>query len=69
MVLAKGADRLAQKIKEKARENQIPVQENKPLAQALYASVDVGDVIPEELYQAVASVLAQLYKFRNTPPG
>jgi len=64
-VLAKGADRLAEKIKEKARESGVPVQENKPLAQALYASVEVGDVIPEELYQAVASVLAQLYKFRS----
>jgi len=65
LLLAKGADHLAEKIKEIAREHRVPIRENKPLAQALYKSVEVGQVIPEELYQAVASILAQLDKFRR----
>ncbi len=65
VVLAKGAGTIAEKIKDTARENDIPVREDKPLAQALYKSVEVGQAIPEELYQAVASVLAQLYKFKT----
>ena len=67
MLLAKGADHLAEKIKEIARENRIPIRENKPLAQALYKQVEIGQVIPEDLYQAVASILAQLDKFKR--PG
>lgn len=65
MLLAKGADLIAEKIKEIAREHRIPIRENKPLAQALYKSVEIGQVIPEELYQAVASILAQLDRFRR----
>lgn len=65
VVLAKGEDYLAQKIKEKARENNIEIVENKPLARALYANVDVGQEIPEELYQAVAEVLAYVYGLKN----
>ncbi len=65
LVLAKGADRIAQRIKEIARENNVPIRENKPLAQALYKSCEVGDIIPSELYQAVASILAQLQKFKR----
>jgi flagellar biosynthetic protein FlhB len=65
VVLAKGANFMAEKIKDLAREHKIPLRENKPLAQALYKSVDVGEMIPEELYQAVAAVLAQLPKFRR----
>ncbi|MDY7000860.1 MAG: flagellar biosynthesis protein FlhB [Thermodesulfobacteriota bacterium] len=65
LVVAKGADYLAEKIKEIARENNVPIQEDKPLAQALYKSVEVGQTIPEELYQAVASVLAHLHKFKR----
>ena len=65
MVVAKGAEHLAQKIKEIAREHNIPIRENKPLARALYKSVEVGESIPEEMYQAVASILASLPKFRN----
>ncbi|MFW5721763.1 MAG: flagellar type III secretion system protein FlhB, partial [Desulfohalobiaceae bacterium] len=64
MVLAKGADFLAEKIKDIAREHKVPIKENKPLAQALYKSVAVGETIPEELYQAVASILAQLHRFK-----
>lgn len=67
LLLAKGADHLAEKIKEIAREHRIPIRENKPLAQALYKNVEIGQTIPEELYQAVASILAQLDKFKR--PG
>ena len=64
IVLAKGADHLAEKIKEVARENRIPIRENVPLARALYKSTEVGDMIPEELYKAVASVLASIWKIK-----
>lgn len=67
LLLAKGADHMAEKIKEIAREHRIPIRENKPLAQALYKQVEIGQTIPEDLYQAVASVLAQLDKFKR--PG
>lgn len=65
VLLAKGADYLAEKIKEIARENRIPIRENKPLAQALYKHVEVGEAISEDLYQAVAAILAQLDKFKR----
>jgi flagellar biosynthetic protein FlhB len=65
MLLAKGADFIAEKIKDIAREHNIPIRENKPLAQALYKNVEIGQVIPEDLFQAVASILAQLDKFRR----
>ncbi len=64
-VIAKGADYLAQKIKESARENHIEIVENKPLARMLYANVDVGSVVPPELYQAVAEVLAFVYHLQG----
>ncbi len=62
-VLAKGMNKVAERIKDVARENNVPVRENKPLAQALYKQVEIGDIIPEELYQAVAAILAKLNKF------
>lgn len=65
VVVAKGEDYLAQKIKDKAKEFHIEIVENKPLARALYANVEVGQEIPEELYQAVAEVLAYVYGLRN----
>lgn len=65
IVLAKGADYVAQKIKEIARENQVEIVENKPLARMLYANVDVGQEVPPELYQAVAEVLAMVYKMQG----
>jgi len=65
ILVAKGADYMAQKIKEIARENHIPIRENVPLARALYKSVEVGEAIPEDLYQAVAAILAQLDKFKR----
>ena len=65
VVIAKGEDYLAMKIKEKAKECSIEIVENKPLARALYANVDIGQEIPEELYQAVAEVLAYVYGLKN----
>ncbi len=65
IVLAKGADYLATKIKEVAKENKIEIVENKPLARMLYANVDVGKAVPPELYQAVAEVLAFVYKVQG----
>lgn len=64
-VIAKGEDFLAQKIKETAREHNIEIVENKPLARALYANVEIGEEIPEELYQAVAEVLAYVYNIKH----
>jgi flagellar biosynthetic protein FlhB len=61
-VVAKGLDLLALKIKEIARDRGIPVMENRPLAQALYKSVEVGDAIPSALYHAVAEILVMVYK-------
>lgn len=65
IVLAKGADYVAQKIKEIARENKVEIVENKPLARMLYANVDIGQEVPPELYQAVAEVLAMVYKMQG----
>ena len=65
VVLAKGEDYLALKIREKAKENHIEIVENKPLARMLYANVDIGQEIPPELYQAVAEVLAMVYNLKN----
>ena len=64
-VVAKGADYLAQKIKDVAKENRIEIVENKPLARMLYANVEVGSVVPPELYQAVAEVLAFVYHLKG----
>ncbi|MCM1105671.1 MAG: flagellar biosynthesis protein FlhB [Blautia sp.] len=61
-VLAKGADYLALKIKEEAKENGVEVVENKPLARMLYHNVDLGAEIPPELYEAVAGILAAIYR-------
>jgi flagellar biosynthesis protein FlhB len=62
IVVAKGRDLVAAKIRQLARDNQIMLVENRPLAQALYKSVEVGDSIPAELYQAVAEVLVLVYR-------
>ncbi|NLP44383.1 MAG: EscU/YscU/HrcU family type III secretion system export apparatus switch protein, partial [Peptococcaceae bacterium] len=64
-VVAKGQDELALRIKALAAENDIIVVENKPLARALYAQVDLGEVVPEDLYKAVAEVLAFVYKLNR----
>lgn len=65
LVVAKGENYLAHKIKEIAKENNIEIVENKPLARMLYANVDVGAVVPPELYQAVAEVLAFVYHLKG----
>ncbi len=64
-VLAMGADLLAQRIKKIAAEAGVPMVENVPLARGLYKSVEVGDEIPLELYQAVAEVLAYVYSLKK----
>jgi flagellar biosynthetic protein FlhB len=65
VVIAKGEDYLAARIREMAKEYQIEIVENKPLARMLYANVDIGQAIPQELYQAVAEVLAYVYKVQG----
>jgi len=62
MVVAKGKNYLALKIRQKAMEHQVPLIENPPLAQALYKSVEVGQEIPPHLYRAVAEILAYIYR-------
>jgi flagellar biosynthesis protein FlhB len=64
-VVAKGLDLIAQRIKEIAKENNVPLVEDKPLAQLLYKSVEVGDEIPAKLFQAVAQMLAYVYRLRD----
>jgi len=64
-VVAKGKNFMAARIRKLAMENQIPIVENKPLAQALYKSVDVGQEIPAHLYRAVAEILAYIYRLMN----
>jgi flagellar biosynthetic protein FlhB len=64
-VLAKGAGYVAQRIREIAEENQIPIVEDKPLAKGLHKMVEIGDYIPAELYRAVAEVLAYVYRLKG----
>ena len=64
-VVAKGQDYVAQKIKETAREAGVAIVENRPLARALYASVEIGDLVPKELYKSVAEVLAYVYRLKH----
>lgn len=64
-VVAKGADLLALKIKEKAKEEDVPIIENKPLARMIYEQVDIDNDIPQDMYQSVAEILAMVYKLEN----
>ncbi len=64
-VVAKGVDRIALRIKEEARAHDIPIEENPPLARALYQSCEIGDYVPESLYQAIAKIFAKIYKKRG----
>lgn len=64
-VVAKGADYLAEKIKEIARQHNITIVENKPLARAMYKTLKIGQVIPRELYTAVAEVLSYVFKLKK----
>ncbi|MGB1124752.1 MAG: flagellar biosynthesis protein FlhB [Phycisphaeraceae bacterium] len=61
-VIAKGADFMAMRIRQIATANGIPLVERKPLARALYSSVEIGDEVPEEHYAAVAEILAYVYR-------
>lgn len=65
MVVAKGQDFIAQKIRELAREHQVVMVENPPLARTLFYSVEIGAQVPEEMYQAVAEVLAFVYRHKK----
>lgn len=64
IIIAKGGDYLAKRIRDIAQLNLIPIVENKPLAWALYEHVDIGEEIPEDLYKGVAEVLAFVYKLK-----
>jgi len=65
MVIAKGARLIAERIKDAARNASVPIIENKPLAQTIYKTIDVGEEIPPKLYQAVAEILAYVYKLNT----
>jgi flagellar biosynthetic protein FlhB len=68
LVVAKGKNYLALRIRQKAVENQVPVIENPPLAQALYKTAEVGQEIPPALYRAVAEILAYIFRLTNRRP-
>ncbi|MCP4215031.1 MAG: flagellar biosynthesis protein FlhB, partial [bacterium] len=68
-LLAKGKDLLAQRIKEVAKEHNIPVVENPPVARALFASVEVGDFVPAELFKPIAEILAYIFKLKGKKIG
>ena len=65
MVVAKGVDYLAFEIRQIAKDNNVPIVENRPVARALYNTVPVDGVIPSDLYVAVAEILAFVYKSKN----
>ncbi len=65
IVIAKGAGPLAAKIREVARENRVPIVENKPLARAMYRAIEVGEAIPEDMFKAVAEILAYVYRLKK----
>ena len=69
VVVAKGQDYIAQRIKEVAKENGVEIVENKEVAQALYKTVEIGQQIPPELYQAVAEILAFVYRLKGKVPA
>ena len=64
-VIAKGQDYVAQRIKDVAREAGVAIIEDKPLARALYAAVEIGEMVPPELYKSVAEVLAYVYRLKH----
>ncbi len=68
-VSAKGMDEVAQRIKKIARENDVPILENKPLARALHANVEIGDEIPEEYYTVVSGILVKIYEMSGKIPS
>jgi len=69
VIVAKGQDYLAQKIKEKAQEHDIVIVENKPVARALYSACEIGDQIPPQMYQAIADILVYVYRLKKDGKG
>ena len=65
VVTAKGADHIALRIKEIAKENDVQIIENKPLARELYFNVEIGQYIPEKLFHVVSRILGEVYRIRN----
>jgi len=65
VVVAKGKGLIAENIKKIAKENQVPIVENKAIARLLYETLDIGDFIPEELYEAIAEILAYVYSLKE----
>jgi flagellar biosynthetic protein FlhB len=65
VVLAKGVDFLALKMRETAKELEIPIVENKALARAIYASVKEGDEIPTSMYQAISEIIKFVFKLKG----
>jgi len=64
-LLAKGKNLIAENIKEVARKNNVPIVENPPVARAVFAGVEIGQFIPEELFKPVAEILAYIYKLKG----
>ena len=60
-----GADTVAMKIREVAKENDIPIVENKPLARVMFKTMEIGQQIPKELYNAIAEVLSYIFKLKQ----
>ncbi len=69
MVVAKGAGIVADKIREIARKHSVPVIENKPMAQSLYKLVELGEIIPDTLFKAVAEIFAYVYRLKGKRTG
>jgi len=65
IVVAKGADYLAFRIREIAKDNNVPIVENRPVARALYNSVEINGIIPSDLFVAVADILAYVYRLKR----
>jgi flagellar biosynthetic protein FlhB len=69
IVVAKGADLVAARIRELAQENEVPIVENPPLARALYATVDLDQPVPSEHYRAVAEIIGYVMKLKQRVRG
>src|SRR5690606_23289945 len=69
VLLAKGVDAVAQRIREVADENKIPIVQNPPVARSLFASVEVDDEVPAEHYRAVAEVISYVFKLKKKSMG
>lgn len=67
VMVAKGVDRVAEKIREVAKENNVAIVENPPLARALHASMEIDEMIPGEHFQAVAEIISYVFKLKNKP--